>query len=196
MRTKVECDYCGNLFEKENKEINRCKKRKMGNYCDRSCTAHYRNNLMTDEYWMKQYEKQKKTFDIKSQCGNRRDEYSCFRFYSRKNRFSIIRHKNQINIDEKYLKEIWDKQMGICPYTGIKMLLPKTTHQCHQLKSLKKASLDRIDSSKGYLKGNVEFVCMAVNLAKNNHTKEEMLYFVKDIISSQNTLSITQEQPT
>ena len=76
------------------------------------------------------------------------------------------------------------------------MILPKTTAPHHQLKSLKKASLDRIDSSKGYFKNNIEFVCMAINFTKRDRTKEEMKSFIKEIISSQNTLSITQEQPT
>lgn len=39
------------------------------------------------------------------------------------------------------------------------------------------ASLDRIDSSRGYVKGNVEFVCLAVNFAKSTFSKEQMLEF-------------------
>ena len=46
---------------------------------------------------------------------------------------------------------------------------------------VKTASLDRIDSSKDYLVGNVEIVCMAVNLAKNNFNKKDMIDFIKEI---------------
>lgn len=56
------------------------------------------------------------------------------------------------------------------------MVLPRTAigfseHSPYQ------ASLDRIDSSKGYIEGNVEFVCLAVNYAKNGFSKEQMIEF-------------------
>jgi hypothetical protein len=41
------------------------------------------------------------------------------------------------------------------------------------------ASLDRIDSSKGYIKGNIQFVSVIANYAKNEMTHDEMLYFCK-----------------
>jgi hypothetical protein len=66
----------------------------------------------------------------------------------------------------------------------IKMILPKSTHKSRFVRSLKRASLDRIDASKGYLKNNVEFVCFGVNLAKCNFTKEEAISFFKEIASS------------
>lgn len=88
-------------------------------------------------------------------------------------------HKN--NLDVMYLKELWDNQDGICPYTGIKMVLPQTSAEWH-IHSLKKASLDRIDPSKDYERGNVEFVCLAINLAKNSFTREEMKEFLGEIV--------------
>ena len=36
-----------------------------------------------------------------------------------------------------------------------------------------KASLDRIDSTKGYTEGNVQWVCLAVNQMKSDKTEEE-----------------------
>ena len=45
----------------------------------------------------------------------------------------------------------------------------------------RKASLDRINSSKGYVKGNVEFVCSSINLAKNSFTREQMKEFLRSI---------------
>ena len=37
-----------------------------------------------------------------------------------------------------------------------------------------KVSIDRIDSSKGYIKGNVQLVCVLYNLMKNKLPEEEM----------------------
>lgn len=40
-----------------------------------------------------------------------------------------------------------------------------------------------IDSSKGYIKNNVEFVCFGINLEKCNFTKEETISLIKEIVS-------------
>lgn len=89
----------------------------------------------------------------------------------------MVSHKCEVDVT--YLKELWEQQNGICPYTGIKMLLPETS--AHILRSPKKASLDRINSSKDYIRGNVEFVCCAINLAKNSFTREQMKEFIAEI---------------
>jgi hypothetical protein len=184
------CEKCGKEYIKQLKEHNRKQKNgNIRNFCSISCAVSMRNNSMTKKYWMEKYEKQKKSFDIKNVSNNRGDIYSPFKPFLNSGRASIMDHKEGMNIDLPFLKEIWEKQNGICPYTGLKMELPKNTKN-HSKKSLKKASLDRIDSSKGYIKGNVEFVCMAINLAKNNHTKEDMISFIKD------TFSVNQVQPT
>jgi hypothetical protein len=129
--------------------------------------------------WAKQYERNKSVFDIKTHASNRLDEYSPFRTFLSSGRRSIQKH--EVKITPAHLKEVWESQRGICPYTGIKMLLPPTTKDYTSTRNLSKASLDRIDSSKGYIEGNVEFVCMAINLAKNNHSKKEMVNFINSI---------------
>lgn len=172
---KVKCHHCGEEFDKLKKEYNRCEKQKMSHFCNRSCVAFYRNGLMSKEYWVNLAIQT----GFSKYAGNRKDELSPFRIFLQKGRSSIKSHK--VEIDVTYLKKIWEDQKGICPYTGIKMELEQSSSKQHKLKSLKKASLDRIDSSKDYVKGNVEFVCFAVNLAKNNFSKQDMLNFVKEI---------------
>jgi len=199
MKTKkVNCENCGNEFEKLLKEYKRSEKLKRKHFCNRSCAMVYVNNHRPENYWKEQYKHQKKKFDIKSQAGlgNPRDEFSPFRFFINKCKCRNKETSVEVNLTLKYLKKIWDKQMGICPYTGIKMILPDTTNLYQTIHSLKKASIDRIDSSKGYIEDNVEFVCMAINFAKNNYKREDMKSFIKEIVASQNTLSITQGQPT
>ena len=176
-KTKVTCDWCNKHFLKENFEISRSKKRNVGNYCSRSCVTKYRNSIMSREFWMKQYEKYQ---NLEGYESNRKDEFSPFKPFINQGRRSIKKHG--CDIDVKYLKKIWDSQNGICPYTNIKMILPESTTKYDKIRSLKKASLDRIDSSKGYIEGNVEFVCSAINLGKNNFPKKDMILFVKEII--------------
>lgn len=42
-------------------------------------------------------------------------------------------------------------------------------------------SLDRIDSSKGYVKGNVRVISARANMLKNNATVEELTLVLKDL---------------
>lgn len=173
--TKVKCAECGNTFEKRNADYNRTEKAGSRHFCSRSCSVICGNKEMSPS------RKNSCGKRIKTYAGNRQDEYSPFKSYLSKWRASMIRHKNEINIDVKYLKHLWDVQCGKCPYTGLSMILPKNTNEYMKSRSLKKASLDRIDSSKGYLKGNVEFVCYAINMAKNSFTREEMKEFIEEM---------------
>lgn len=42
-------------------------------------------------------------------------------------------------------------------------------------------SLDRLDSTKGYVKGNVWIISLKANIMKNNASKEELLVFAQNI---------------
>ena len=66
----------------------------------------------------------------------------------------------------------------ICPYLGI----PITQYQGKGLFD-SNASLDRIDNTKGYVKGNVEVISNLANKMKRNATKEQLLCFAKNIMS-------------
>lgn len=67
------------------------------------------------------------------------------------------------NITEKYLLRLWDKQGGKCALTDI------TFHDTFMVGKNDRRpfipSLDRINRKKGYVKGNVRVVCVAVNMA-------------------------------
>ena len=107
------------------------------------------------------------------------DELSPFRYFIQKSKEKESKAKyGEPNISAEYLKDVWAKQKGICPYTKIPMLLLPNSKQCHgKCDAPEKASLDRIDASKGYIKDNVEFVCVVVNLAKRKMSKDVMLKF-------------------
>lgn len=79
------------------------------------------------------------------------------------------------DLDVEYLKDLWERQKGVCPYTGIKMGLPRNIKEKQFIPDA--PSIDRIDSSKGYVKGNIEFVCLSVNYAKNGFTKNQTIEF-------------------
>lgn len=68
------------------------------------------------------------------------------------------------NIDREYLVDLWNSQNGRCAVSGIKM---QTESGNRISKNPYRASLDRIDNRKGYIKGNVRFTTHWVNNAKS-----------------------------
>lgn len=77
------------------------------------------------------------------------------------------RKKYDFNLTEEYLKDLLNSQNNKCSYTGIEF--SKTL----------KPSLDRIDSNKGYIKGNVQFILFEVNRMKTDLDEKRFLELCK-----------------
>lgn len=83
-------------------------------------------------------------------------------------------NRDEFNLDIDYLKELWSKQR-ICPYTGVELIVPIAAVYGRGLNNkLYTASIDRIDSTKWYVKGNIQFVSIAANNMKNNMSDEDV----------------------
>jgi hypothetical protein len=89
--------------------------------------------------------------------------------------------KNKLELDFKidYLHELWEKQKSKCKISNINM-----TYIMGQGRIPTNVSIDRIDSNKGYIKNNIQLVCMAVNQMKSDLKIEELVYFCKEIINN------------
>jgi hypothetical protein len=107
-----------------------------------------------------------------------------FNYYLRK----VVKNRQLVTIDSQYLKELWEKQKGICPYTNIKLKLQVLSQSIDKNNPYIYASLDRIDSSKGYIQGNVEFVSLGINLLKNKYSKDCVINFI-NLIKLQDALA-------
>jgi len=114
-------------------------------------------------------------------ANNRRNEYSAFKWYMR----AINRRKKDCDIDLFYLKQIWDEQEGICPLTGWEMELPRHSSGWKSDKNnIYRASIDRIDNNKGYIKGNIRYVSVITNYCKNIFTDEDVVLFCEAVVSN------------
>lgn len=98
-----------------------------------------------------------------------------FKYYYR----NCKRRNHEFNLDLDYLRELWNNQNGVCPYTKIKLTL--NTHRKQNKDFRYSASLDRIDSNKGYIKGNVQFISTAINYMKSTMSDEECKEFLLEI---------------
>jgi hypothetical protein len=90
------------------------------------------------------------------------------------------RKKVLLNYDKIF--KIWKSQyskMGLtCPLSGETM-----THILGRGEVLTNISVDRIDSSKDYIKGNIQFVCIMANLMKNKYNNKTLLGWSKKIVN-------------
>jgi molybdopterin synthase catalytic subunit len=157
---KCTCNNCGIEFEKPLSEIKRNEKLGRRNFCTRSCVGHFSTERLLNI---------KSDYVISKHSNNRKDEFTGLRDFIKRVKH---RYKNH-DLDLQYLKDLWDKQ-NVCVYTGVKLELPKNKGINNQIYT---ASLDRIDSSIGYLKGNVQFISIAANHAKGNLSHEDMILF-------------------
>jgi hypothetical protein len=136
---ELECGNCGKGFKRKRKDYEYKKRNLGGQYCSLSCSPRQapQPHAGFQIHWM----------SIKKRCKDK---------------------KYNFNLTKRFLVKLWEKQEGICAITGLEMLEPVGYVASRvPLKTPKTASIDRIDSNKGYTKGNVQWVCVFANLAKN-----------------------------
>lgn len=182
----VKCDFCGKEFEKVASEVKRNKEKGRHNYCCRECAVkgagktrlEVIKNRPTTERQLKHLEDMRKHL---------RDEYTPFRYTYR---VIKARYKNfDLTIDD--LVEQWNKQSGKCPYTNYDLVLPENNN-LKNIDFFHRASLDRIDSSLGYVKGNIQFVSTPINYMKITKSDKEVRLFLKDISKFTSMLTVDE----
>ena len=159
----VQCNYCGIQFEKDSSEVKRNIQLGRKMFCSRECVGkhntptilQYRNNDIS-----------------KLNPSNRKDEFSLFRKHLRR-----IRDRDpNCNITLEDMLEVWNQQEGKCIYSKVDLQPSKYKQANSQIYTL---SVDRIDSSLGYIKGNIQFISIAMNHMKNNMTHQETLELIE-----------------
>lgn len=181
---KCICKNCGVEFEKPNSEINRNDRLGRPNFCSRTCVG--KNNA-------KNLLNVKERYDIAQHSDNRKDGFSKFRYHFRNisSRYKSV----EVTIDD--LREQWELQNGICPYTGVELVLSSYSKIKIYKNPIYSASLDRKDSSKGYIKGNIIWISRVANWMKNSMSEEMVNEFIDLLVENRKgsirTLSVEAE---
>ena len=87
----------------------------------------------------------------------------------------VAKQRNlEFNLSKEYLWDLFLKQNRVCAITG------------DYLEDIKKSSLDRIDSSIGYIEGNVQWVTFQANVSKHIMTMNEFIEFCTKVLNHAN----------
>ena len=97
-----------------------------------------------------------------------RHRFSCAKLRIKK--FSQI----ETDLDEDYLFELMNNQERKCVLTGLPFVIEKSHLLC--------PSLDKIEPTKGYIKGNVQWLSWAANRAKGELDASDFVLMCKRIV--------------
>lgn len=92
-----------------------------------------------------------------------------------------------------YMWELYTQQGGMCALTGVPLTMYEYTTAYREYANLRggqrgqrkngTASLDRIDSSVGYVEGNVQWVHKDINIMKSSHTVEHFIKLCQLVVT-------------
>jgi hypothetical protein len=92
--------------------------------------------------------------------------------------------KIDLSISKEYAYSLYLKQDKKCALTGLDIRLPECGTD--YLKKDWSASLDRIDSSIGYIEGNVQWVHKDINRMKNIYSQDYFIYMCEKVFRYNN----------
>jgi len=178
----INCETCDKEFEREKGEINRSRKLGRKIYCSSKCSGKGNAHHLGEHLGKGRPENLLQNNDL-----SRRDEYTEFKWFMRGIKRRRKQRQKEYDVDLLYLKQVWNEQKGICPLTGWKLELPKdSTNWKNEENKMYRSSLDRIDSNKGYIKGNVRYISVIANYCKNAFTDDEVILFCESVYKQNN----------
>ena len=168
-RGKCFCQHCGVEFEKPLSEIKRNEKLNRPNFCSRTCVGKNNCKNLGDRLG-----------DYKQIMGYNRhgDDFTKFRYHYR----NMSKRKHEVDITIEDLRVQWEEQNGKCPYTGVQLIL--STYKKIYKNPIYSASVDRKDSRKGYVKGNIIWISRVANWMKNDMSEEMVNDFINLLIEN------------
>lgn len=89
------------------------------------------------------------------------------------------RSKEPSDLSTEYMVDLWEQQCGRCHYSGLEMIKPTYGSG----RSPYSPSIDRIDSTRGYVKGNVVWATWICNAGKNDLSVADYLHICRTVVS-------------
>lgn len=168
---QLNCNFCGKEFSKEYREYKRKKSNgKTKFYCSIKCSSSEPERIIPILHKGIPFRfrgGENKIITVEGKILHSMKEF-CRR---------MRRRPFEFNLTPEYLLEVWNNQHGKCKYTNVALVLPDTP-EYKQSNNNYKASVDRIDSSKGYIIGNVQFTSISFNYLKNDMTELDIIEFL------------------
>lgn len=175
----LHCPACDTAFEKPKKEHTRQLKRNADYvfYCSLRCAGRINvKSLPRDWNFSEAGVKHRIEAHAKAVLISTKytEEQKPFAKYLRKCRNRTQKKKWVCDLTLEYLMELWMEQNGRCSLSGIPLLHSHETSNINRM-----ASLDRKDSAKPYVQGNVQFIICTLNYAKNDRGDDS----IRELIS-------------
>jgi hypothetical protein len=167
MKTLV-CGHCGKSFNRSDSAARQSEKRGHKPYCSLKCVGHSQTARLTKSGVVTEA----------FRTYNKVDEFSPFRCHIKSMKCHAKKINKSLEVSLVDLKEIWEDQGGICPYTGWLLVNQPSMNWRKQIPHTPdRASVDRIDSSLGYTRDNIRFVSVMIQYAKNSFSESELQKF-------------------
>ncbi len=96
-------------------------------------------------------------------------------FYSMKH--GAMKRNLEFNINQEQIWDLFLKQDKKCAISGLELIINRNVRNC----KYSTASLDRIDSDRGYVIDNIQWVHKRINKLKSDFTEEEFFYWIDKI---------------
>lgn len=164
------CKNCGSECTKSAAEVKRANAKGTSLMCSLSCSAKFRNKL-----------------SLESKIKSGESMLAPFQKFVR----SAKSRDGECTITADILYLVWKSQNGICPFTGGSMILRDWTGRGNYGSAVpNQASLDRIDSCKGYVAGNVRFISHIANICKSVWSDDEVRSFCHDVVENDKRMMV------
>jgi hypothetical protein len=86
---------------------------------------------------------------------------------------NAIQRGYEFDLTPEYVWSLYEKQNRLCSLSGLPIVFFADSNKRYE----QTASVDRIDSNKGYIKGNIQIVNKVINQMKSYMSDEEFIAF-------------------
>lgn len=97
-----------------------------------------------------------------------------------------IKRKLEFMVTIQYGWNVFEQQKGICTLSGRQLVMDRGYGaRSRRFNCIQTASLDRIDSTKGYIEGNIQWVHVKLNRMKWDYSEEEFFQLCREVTEYQ-----------